>query len=140
LAFQLIVPRLFDINQCAAQAEALAREREEGHMDPMMVSLGATRLRRRLVVFLGGMRRWPANEKARRNLQVEIDTLDRTGLLDEVLRYVNLNRRDMLTLLNADSQTPRRRQDMLEWLDLADRMRGDDQRNVRDAQAGPTLH
>jgi hypothetical protein len=60
-------------------------------MDPVMVSLGVTRLRRRLVMFLGGMRRWPANERARRNLQIEIDTLDRTGLLDDVLRYVKLS-------------------------------------------------
>ena len=109
-------------------------------MDPMMVSLGATRLRRRLVVFLGGMRQWTANEKARRNLQVEIDTLDRTGLLDDVLRYVNLTRRDMRTLLSADSETPHRRNGILEWFGLADRMRRDDRRDLRDVHPGPTLH
>ena len=109
-------------------------------MDPVMVSLGATRLRRRLVVFLGGMRQWTANEKARRNLQVEIETLHRTGLLDDVLRYVDLTRRDMRTLLSADSETPHCRKEMLEWFGLADRMRGDGQRYLRDAQAGSTLH
>jgi len=109
-------------------------------MDSVMASLGATRLRRRLVVFLGGMRRWPANERARRSLQIEIDTLDRTGLLDDVLRYMKLTRRDVRMLLSADAETPRGRQEMLEWLDLADRMRLDDGRRSRDNPAPPALN
>jgi len=106
---------------------------------PLMVSLGATRLRRRLVVFLGGMRQRPASDRARRNLLVEIDTLERTGLLDDVLHCVNLTRPDMRLLLSADSKTLHR-QARLEWHDLADRTGGDDRRYLLDAQAGPTRH
>jgi hypothetical protein len=106
---------------------------------PLMVSLGATRLRRRLVVFLGGMRQRPASDKARRNLQVEIDTLERTGLLDDVLHSVNLTRSDMRSLLNADPRTLRR-QERLEWRDLTVLTGGDDRRYLLDAEAGPTRH
>jgi hypothetical protein len=106
---------------------------------PLLVSLGATRLRRRLVVFLGCMRRRLANDKARRNLQVEIDTLDRTGLLDDVLDYVNLTRHDMRLLLNAD-QEALRRQAMLEWRDSSDGPGGDRRRYLLDAQADATRH
>jgi hypothetical protein len=92
-------------------------------MDPLMVSLGATRLRRCLVAFLGGTRQWAAIEKARCRLRVEVDTLDRTCLLDDVLRRFNMTRRDMSALLKADAETPRSHIELLEWIDLADRMR-----------------
>jgi hypothetical protein len=111
-----------------------------GNIDPVMVSLGATRLRRRLDMFLGGMRRWPANERARRNLQIEIGTLDRTGLLDDVLRYVKVSRCDVRMLLGADAETPHCRQGMLKWFDLADRMRVDDRRRLRDNRVHPDLN
>ena len=92
-------------------------------MDPLMLSLGATRLRRCLVAFLGGTRQWAAIEKARCRLRVEVDTLDRTCLLDDVLRRFNMTRRDMSALLKADAETPRSHIELLEWIDLADRMR-----------------
>src|SRR5450755_2315699 len=103
-------------------------------MDSVMVCVGATRLRHCLVDFLGGIRHWAANEKARRRLRAEIDGLDRTGLLDDVLRDFNMNRSDVGAILNADPETPRRLEEMLEWLDLADRLRGDERRWLRDIQ------
>lgn len=46
-----------------------------------------------------------------------------TCLLDNVLRRFNMTRRDMSALLKADAETPRSHIELVEWIDLADRMR-----------------
>jgi Family of unknown function (DUF6455) len=51
------------------------------------------------------------------------------------IRLFNMNRSDVGAILNADPETPRRLEEMLEWLDLADRLRGDERRWLRDVQA-----
>jgi Family of unknown function (DUF6455) len=101
-------------------------------MGRMMV--GASQDRSRLVDLLGGIRHWAANENARLNVPPEIDTLDRTGPLGDVPRDFNMTRSDVGAMLNADPETPRRLEELLEWLDLADLLRGGSRRWFRDIQ------
>jgi len=92
----------------------------------------AARLRRNLVEYLRGLSYWAATVRARRNLRAEIDALERAGVLDDVLRDFDMTRSDIDAMLNADPETPRSREEALEWLNLADRLRSDERRWARD--------
>ncbi len=92
----------------------------------------ATRLRGHLVEYLRGLSHWAATVRARRNLRAEIDALERAGVLDHVLGDFDITRSDINAMLNADPETPRSPQEVLEWLDLADRLRSDERRWARD--------
>jgi hypothetical protein len=106
----------------------------EANMNAGSASVDASRLRRRLVDFLGGIRHWAAAANARRKLRAEIDALDSAGVLDDTLRDFNMSRSDVEAIVNADPEGPRRLEEMLEWLALADRLRGDERGWSRDIQ------
>ncbi|MGA2793966.1 MAG: hypothetical protein ABSE69_10595 [Roseiarcus sp.] len=93
----------------------------------------AVRLRRHLVEYLRGLSHWAATVRARRNLRAEIDALERAGVLDHVLRDFDMTRSDMNAMLDADPETPRSHEEVLEWINLADRLRSDERRWARDA-------
>jgi hypothetical protein len=94
---------------------------------------GAARLRRSLAEYLRELSRWAATARARRNLRAEIDSLERAGVLDHVLRDFAMTRSDIHALLDADPETPRSHKEVLAWVDLADRLRSDERRWARDA-------
>jgi len=103
-------------------------------MNAPFLSNNASGFRRRLVDFLVEARRWAATAKARRNLRDEIDCLDRGGELDGVLGECNLSRSDIETIVKGDRRASRRLEQMLERLDLTDRLRTSERSWSRDIQ------
>jgi hypothetical protein len=94
-------------------------------MDSALVSVGKARLRRRILDFLDRNNCRDANERAVRSLRGEIDDLDRTGILEEILRDLKMTRRDIGATLNADPKTDGSRKEMSAWRDLAHRLQVD---------------
>ncbi len=103
-------------------------------MNAESASADASHVRRGLADFLSRIRRWVAALNARHRLRAEIDALDRAGVLDDALRDVNMTRSDVNAIVDADPESPRRLAEMLTRLDLADRLRGNERRWLRDIQ------
>ncbi len=76
------------------------------------------RLGRHLSDFVGGIRQWAAAEFARRESRAEIESLERNGVLDEVLREMGMSRDDLDAIVNAGDRVPHRMEAMLAHLGL----------------------
>jgi hypothetical protein len=103
-------------------------------MDAGSAPTGRSVLRRHLVDFVSGIRHWAAKEKSRRDACAEIEALDGTGVLDEVLREFNMERADLAAIVNADPGNPHRLEQMLARLGLTDRMHADMTGVARDVE------
>jgi Family of unknown function (DUF6455) len=103
-------------------------------MNAGYISAKVSGFRHLLVDLITEARRWAAVAKARRNSRDEIESLDRIGELDGILSECSLSRSDIETLVSADPQASRRLEQMLERLDLTDRLRKSERGWSRDIQ------
>lgn len=94
----------------------------------------STGLRLRLEDFVRALRNWTALARAQSRMREEFSRLEQTGVLEEVLRDVNITKVDFEALMNADPKTCGRLEEMIGRLGLTDRLHTGRVAVMRDVQ------